>query len=315
MADTMFTHKLDESQVRRLREVIEGKGFEFSPLEYGHFTARKGKCVLHAYLSGKLVVAGKEAKDFIEFTLEPEVLGEARLGYEKIRNPEMYAPHFGIDESGKGDLFGPLVVAGVYVDEDTADRLIEIGVRDSKTITTDKKIAELAEEIEKTVRGGMEVVTMGPSRYNELYRKFGNLNRLLAWAHGKVIANLHAKIPQCPRALSDQFGDPRLVEGELRRQGVEIQLQQRTKAESDIAVAAASILARAEFVRQLARLSAEVGFDLAKGCGSGVKKMAEDMFKQKGREGLAYVAKTHFRTFSEAVGDPVAPKVEWKKRS
>ena len=315
MADTMFTHKLDESQVRRLREVIEGKGFEFSPLEYGHFTARKGKCVLHAYLSGKLVVAGKEAKDFIEFTLEPEVLGEARLGYEKIRNPEMYAPHFGIDESGKGDLFGPLVVAGVYVDEDTADRLIEIGVRDSKTITTDKKIAELAEEIEKTVRGGMEVVTMGPARYNELYRKFGNLNRLLAWAHGKVIANLHVKVPQCPRALSDQFGDPRLVEGELRRQGVEIQLQQRTKAESDIAVAAASILARAEFVRQLARLSAEVGFDLAKGCSSGVKKMAEEIFKQKGREGLAYVAKTHFRTFSEAVGDPVAPKVPWKKRS
>ncbi|NDE84865.1 MAG: ribonuclease HIII [Verrucomicrobia bacterium] len=314
MAETMFTHKLDEAQVRRLREVAEGKGFEFSPLEYGHFTARKGKCVMHAYLSGKLVVAGKEAKDFIEFTLEPEVLGEARLGYEKIRNPEMYAPHFGIDESGKGDLFGPLVVAGVFVDEDTADRLVEIGVRDSKTISTDKKIAELAEEIGKTVRGGMEVVTMGPPRYNELYRKFGNLNRLLAWAHGKVIANLHAKVPQCPRALSDQFGDPRLVEGELRRQGVEIQLQQRTKAESDIAVAAASILARSEFVRQLAKLSAEVGFDLAKGCGAGVKKMAEEIFRQRGREGLACVAKTHFRTFSEAVGDPVAPKVEWKKR-
>ena len=315
MADTMFTHKLDEAQVCRLRDVIEGKGFEFSPLEYGHFTARKGKCVIHAYLSGKLVVAGKEAKDFIEFTLEPEVLGEARLGYEKIRNPEMYSPHFGIDESGKGDLFGPLVVAGVYVDEDTADRLIEIGVRDSKTITTDKKIAELAEEIGKTVRGGMEVVTMGPTRYGELYKQFGNLNRLLAWAHGKVIANLRIKVPTCPRALSDQFGDPRLVERELQKQGVEIQLQQRTKAESDIAVAAASILARAEFVRQMAKLSAEVGVDLAKGCGSGVKKQAEDIFRKKGREGLAYVAKTHFRTFAEAVGDPVAPKVEWKKRT
>jgi len=314
MANSMFTHKLDEAQVQRLREVVEGKGFELSPLEYGHFTARKGKCVLHAYLSGKLVVAGKEAKDFIEFTLEPEVLGEAQLGYEKIRNPEMYAPHFGIDESGKGDLFGPLVVAGVYVDEDTADRLIEVGVRDSKTITSDKKIAELAEEIGKTVRGGMEVVTIGPIRYGELYKKFGNLNRLLAWAHGKVIANLHAKVPQCPRALSDQFGDPRLVEGELRRQGVEIQLQQRTKAESDIAVAAASILARAEFVRQLAKLSAEVGVDLGKGSGAGVKMQAEEIFKKKGREGLAYISKTHFRTFSEAVGDPVPPKVEWKKR-
>ena len=310
----MFTHKLSEAQVLQLREVILGKGFVLGPLEYGHFSARKGKCVLQMYLSGKLVVAGKEAREFVEFTLEPEILGEARLGYEKVRNPEMYAPHFGIDESGKGDLFGPLVVAGVYVDEDTADRLVEIGVRDSKTITTDKKIGELAEEIGKTVRGGMELITIGPERYSDLYRKFGNLNRMLAWAHGKVIANLHAKVPSCPRALSDQFGDPKLVAGELRRQEVEIQLEQRTKAESDIAVAAASILARAEFVRSLSRLSMQAGVELMKGAGAGVKKQAIEIYAKQGREGLAKLSKTHFRTFAEAVGDPVAPKVEWKKR-
>ena len=314
MADTMFTHTLDEAQVRRLREVAEGKGFQFGPLDHGHFTARKGKCVLSAYLSGKLVVAGKEAKEFVEFVLEPEVLGEARLGYEKLRNPEMYAPHFGIDESGKGDLFGPLVVAGVYVDEKKADQLIAAGVRDSKTITSDKKISELAEEIGKVVGLGREVVTIGPERYSELYRKFGNLNRMLAWAHGKVIANLHGKVPDCPRALSDQFGDPRLVEGELRKQGVELKLEQRTKAESDIAVAAASILARAEFVRQLGRLSMDAGMELAKGAGAGVKKQAEEIFLKGGREKLAKICKTHFRTFAEVVGDPVPPKVEWRKR-
>ena len=310
----MFTHKLSEAQVLQLREASLGKGFVLGPLEYGHFSARKGKCVLQMYLSGKLVVAGKEAREFVEFTLEPEILGEARLGYEKVRNPEMYAPHFGIDESGKGDLFGPLVVAGVYVDEDTAERLVEIGVRDSKTITTDKKIGELAEEIGKTVRGGMELITIGPERYSDLYRKFGNLNRMLAWAHGKVIANLHAKVPSCPRALSDQFGDPKLVAGELRRQEVEIQLEQRTKAESDIAVAAASILARAEFVRSLSRLSMQAGVELMKGAGAGVKKQAIEIYAKQGREGLAKLSKTHFRTFAEAVGDPVPPKVEWKKR-
>ena len=310
----MFTHKLSEAQVLQLREAILGKGFVLGPLEYGHFSARKGKCVLQMYLSGKLVVAGKEAREFVEFTLEPEILGEARLGYEKVRNPEMYAPHFGIDESGKGDLFGPLVVAGVYVDEDTADRLVEIGVRDSKTITTDKKIGELADEIGKTVRGGMELITIGPERYSDLYRKFGNLNRMLAWAHGKVIANLHAKVPSCPRALSDQFGDPKLVAGELRRQEVEIQLEQRTKAESDIAVAAASIIARAEFVKSLSRLSMQAGVELLKGAGAGVKKQAIEIYGKQGREGLAKLSKTHFRTFAEAVGDPVPPKVEWKKR-
>jgi ribonuclease HIII len=314
MADTMFTHTLDEAQVQRLRELAEAKGFVFGPLDHGHFTARKGKCVLSAYLSGKLVVAGKEAKEFVEFVLEPEVLGEARLGYEKLHNPEMYAPHFGIDESGKGDLFGPLVVAGVYVDEGKAERLLAAGVRDSKTITSDKKIGELADEIGKVVGPGLEVVTIGPERYSELYRKFGNLNRMLAWAHGKVIANLHGRLPDCPRALSDQFGDPRLVEGELRRQGVEIKLEQRTKAESDIAVAAASVLARAEFVRQLAKLSMEAGTQLAKGSGAGVKKQAEEIFQKNGREKLAKLCKTHFRTFAEVVGDPVPPKAEWRKR-
>ncbi|MBM4454981.1 MAG: ribonuclease HIII [Verrucomicrobia bacterium] len=314
MADTMFTYTLDEAQVRRLRELVGTKGFVFGPLEHGHFTARKGKCVLSAYLSGKLVVAGKEAKEFVEFVLEPEVLGEARLGYEKIRNPEMYAPHFGIDESGKGDLFGPLVVAGVYVDEKKADQLVAAGVRDSKTITSDKKIGELAEEIGRAVGPAREVVTIGPERYSELYRKFGNLNRMLAWAHGKVIANLHGKVPGCPRALSDQFGDPRLVAGELRKQGVELKLEQRTKAESDIAVAAASILARAEFVRQLGRLSMDAGVELAKGSGAGVKKQAEELFQRGGREKLAKICKTHFRTFAEVVGDPVPPKVEWRKR-
>ena len=313
MADTMFTHKLTEAQVLRLRETVTEKGFKLGPLEYGHFSARKGKCVLQMYQSGKLVVAGKEAREFIEFVLEPEILGEARLGYEKVRNPEMYQPHFGIDESGKGDLFGPLVVAGVYVDEDTADRLVEIGVRDSKTITTDKKIGELADEIRQTVRGGMELVAIGPARYSELYKKFGNLNRMLAWAHGKVIANLHAKVPSCPRALSDQFGNPRLIEGELRKQEVEIQLEQRTKAESDIAVAAASILARAEFVQALGRLSMEAGVELARGAGAGVKKQASEIYEKQGRNGLAKLCKTHFRTFEEEVGDPVAPKVDWKK--
>ena len=314
MADTMFTQTLDEAQVRRLREIVEQKGFVVGPLEHGHFTARKGKCVVSAYRSGKVVVAGKESKEFVEFVLEPEVLGEARLGYEKLHNPEMYAPHFGIDESGKGDLFGPLVVAGVYVDEGKAERLIAAGVRDSKTISSDTKIGELAEEIGRVVGVAREVVTIGPERYSELYRKFGNLNRLLAWAHGKVIANLHGKVPECPRALSDQFGDPRLVEGELRRQGVELRLEQRTKAESDIAVAAASILARAEFVRQLAQLSIEAGVELAKGSGAGVKKQAEEIFRREGRGKLAKLCKTHFRTFAEVVGDPVPPKVEWKNR-
>lgn len=104
---------------------------------------------------------------------------------------------------------------------------------------------------------GMELITIGPERYSDLYRKFGNLNRMLAWAHGKVIANLHEG-PELPAALSDQFGDPKLVAGELVQAGGGDSVEQRTKAEWS-AVAAASILARAEFVRSLSRLSMQAG--------------------------------------------------------
>ena len=114
--------------------------------------------------------------------------------------------------------------------------------------------------------------------------------------------------------MSDQFGNPRLIETELRRQGVDLKLEQRTKAESDIAVAAASILARAEFVRQLAKLSETAGFSLGKGSGALIKRQAAEIFEKQGREKLAKLCKTHFRTFAEVVGDPLPPKVEWKKR-
>ena len=153
-----------------------------------------------------------------------------------------------------------------------------------------------------------EVITIGPERYSELYCKFGNLNRMLAWAHGKVIANLHGKVPDCPRALSDQCGDARLVEGELRRQGVELKLEQRTKAESDIAVAAASILARAEFVRQLAKLSVEAGVELGKVPGPESKSRRRRFFENPGGRNWPKYAKLISGLLRKSLGIRCLPK-------
>jgi ribonuclease HIII len=254
------TYTLNPAQVKALRGVLEERSFEFSDLEYGHFKAVRGKCSVAAYHSGKVVVQGKDSREFLEFHFEPRVLGEARLGYEEVHHPDHYEPHLGIDEAGKGDFFGPLVVAGACVDRESVHALLEAGVCDSKRIGSDKRAEELSDAVEEILgRRRIEVLAMGPQRYGELYESFGNLNRLLAWGHGKVIQLLAERNPAVPRALSDQFAHPSLIQRELGKKGVKIKLEQRTKAESDPAVAAASVLARAAFVRGLRKLGERVG--------------------------------------------------------
>ncbi|OQW62205.1 MAG: ribonuclease HIII [Nitrospira sp. ST-bin5] len=198
----------------------------------------------------------------------------------------------GIDESGKGDYFGPLVIAAVFVDAVTQGELALMHVRDSKKIS-DGRILDMAPDI-KTICPH-SIVAIGPQKYNELYAKIKNLNRLLAWGHARALENLLDKV-SCGRAIADQFGDERLILSALQAKGRTIMLEQRPKAESDIAVAAASILARAEFLIRLKRLSEEVGTSLPKGASSTVEVAARMVMKKHGEERLAHVAKLHFKT-------------------
>ncbi|HEX6727866.1 MAG TPA: ribonuclease HIII [Nitrospira sp.] len=198
----------------------------------------------------------------------------------------------GIDESGKGDYFGPLVIAAVFVDATTQGELKLMGVRDSKKLS-DGRILELAPDI-KTICPH-SVIAIGPQKYNELYAKIKNLNRLLAWGHAKALETLLERVT-CDRAISDQFGNERLILNVLQEKGRKIVLEQRTKAESDLAVAAASILARAEFLLRLKRLSSQVGTTLPKGASPTVEIAAKMIIKKHGQERLDSVAKLHFKT-------------------
>ena len=190
-----YTRSLTELQAARLREVLTERGWEFEKKDYTIFAARKDKITVAVYTKGpKVLVQGRGLEEFVTFLLEPEVLGVAEVGYEEVNNPAMFAPHFGIDESGKGDFFGPLVIAGVFTDRDIAHALREAGVQDSKAITSDARIRSLADTIRATPGISCEVVSMGPDRYNALYPKFKSLNRLLAWGHSRVIEALLEKI-------------------------------------------------------------------------------------------------------------------------
>src|SRR5215210_5275732 len=246
---TLYTASLTGEQAEKLKNLLYGDGFKFEPKPYTLFYAGNGKINIAVYEKGpKVVIQGKGTGEFVQFRLEPEVLGEARLGYEEVHKPEMFSPHFGIDESGKGDFFGPLVISGVYVDAKIARTFLKAGIQDSKRIGSDARIRSLAKIIKTTPGAVHTIVEIGPARYNALYEKIGNLNRLLAWGHARVIENLVTARPDCPRALSDQFANPRLIQNALMKQGKSIVLEQRTKAESDLAVAAASIIARERFI-------------------------------------------------------------------
>ena len=304
-----YTKPLTRDQAERLRGLLDAKGLTFESKPYCIYAAsRPGLAVLVYEKGPKVVVQGKETEDFVLNTLEPEVLGKAELGYEEVHNPEMYQPHIGVDESGKGDFFGPLVIAGAYVDATVARKLRESGVMDSKRISSDERIAALAGEMRRIDGFVSEVIVIGPERYNELYAQFGNLNKLLAWGHSKVIELLLEKVPDCPRAISDQFANPRVLEQALQKRGRSIVLEQRTKAESDPAVAAASILAREKFVSWLKENGGQFGLELPKGVSPAVKDAARQIVLKFGRGALNSVAKTHFKTMAEvAGGEGVAP--------
>ncbi|MEI6081735.1 MAG: ribonuclease HIII [Verrucomicrobiota bacterium] len=295
------TYPLTREQATKLQTLLRERGFTFVEKPYTLYAATKEKLNIAVYEKGpKALLQGRGLEDFITFVMEPEILGEARLGYEEVHEPEQFAPHFGIDESGKGDLFGPLVIAGVYVDGDLARHLRDAGIRDSKGIGTDKKIRELAQVIRNS-GAPSEIIVIGPEKYNQLYTKIGNLNRLLAWGHARIIENLCTRVPECHRALSDKFADARVLEKALLEKGSKIQLDQRTKAESDYAVAAASIIAREGFINWLDKHGKDLDITLAKGVSAKVKSAAAEVIRMYGAGMLPKVAKMHFKTASEVL--------------
>ena len=314
-----YSCKLDAAQAGRLKDWLDTHGFRPREVPYARFAGEREKINVVFYESGKLVVQGKGTQEFIEFVLEPEILKEARLGYEAVLNPDLLLPRLGVDEAGKGDFFGPLCVAGAYVNESVVKAWKDAGIRDSKNISSDSKIAELAELIRKTPGCVTTVVPIGNEAYNRLHSKMRSVNTLLAWGHARVIENLMAlryqMSPPPVRAISDQFAHRKeTVAKALMSLGREIELVQNHRAEEDLAVAAASILARDEFVTRLAKLEKEFGMKLPKGASAAVDAAAKEFVARHGVEDLAKVAKMHFRTAFRAQGLPEPPKQEWRSR-
>lgn len=286
----IFVTTVDQTLAGKMQRDLVDQGFEISKPQYTLFAAKKPGIACTFYQSGKLTVQGKEMASFIEFYLEPEILKSFEFSHaESLMD---LTPRLGVDESGKGDFFGPLCVAGVYAKGDEIAELKKLGVKDSKSLN-DVTIEKIAKAIR--AKYAHYILKINPLKYNELYAKFGNLNHLLAWGHATVIENLAAQTG-CQHAIVDQFADKQVVERAVARKKLEIKITQRHRAEEDLVVAAASILSRYAFVEGLHRLSEGAGILLPKGASQQVIAAGKKVVRTHGVDYLQNVAKLHFKT-------------------
>jgi ribonuclease HIII len=296
-----YSCKLTPEEAGRLTAALERGPYRKVEVPYTTIAVKGEDCTVNLYTSGKLLVQGAGTEDFVLFVLEPEVLRRATLGYEEVVDPASVSPHMGIDESGKGDFFGPLVACAAYVDPNISAKMKEIGARDCKTMS-DKQVLLVGSRLRAFLGPNRyKIVMIGPEAYNRLYARNRNVNSVLSWAHARAIENLLQTVPSCPRAVADQFGSEHLIKNALMKNGRGIVLEQHHKAESDIAVAAASVIARETFLLALKRLGETFGVTLPKGASAQVVDAATEFIKAHGPAELPKIAKCHFRTADQSL--------------
>jgi ribonuclease HIII len=291
---------LGEDKFDEFRKYLQRVGFKFEARPHQVFLARSESLVVSLYHSGKAVIAGKDRQ------LEKEVrwflskLGAVGEPLPPKLQKVAGRTRVGTDEAGKGDYFGPLVVAGVVLDARSEEKAAALGVRDSKELA-DSRAIELSTKVREIAgEGNWEVIRIFPDKYNELYERMGNVNHILAWAHARVIEVLLRTRPDCGLIVVDEFS-ARSLDAALTDRGRAAELVQSVRGERDAAVACASILARAGFLDGLEKLGEEYGTAFPKGA-TAVVGVAREFVRKHGEQCLGKVAKLHFRTTQKVLG-------------
>lgn len=291
-----------ESEINHLRNSVKKFGFDADKIitkEFNHeFNALNGKqkIKVQVYFGKKglkKILQGDVNSEFYK-TINNIINEQQSLELKNVNIDEPYE-YIGSDEVGKGDFFGPLVVAAVYVNEKSKSALSKLGIRDSKDIT-DNQIKLFANDIKLIVKNDFQIVQINPDKYNELYEKFRNLNKLLDWAHSKAIENL-LKSSLCKFVITDKFGKKELG---LISKYPEVNFVSETKAEKYIGVAAASILARNSFLEWFDNQEKDC-YKLPKGASKEVEKFAKELLKKIGQKKIKELAKLHFKTYNRII--------------
>ncbi len=290
--------------IQNIRNQITAKGYYSEPIVEKEFNyelpvfVSKNKFKVLVYFGKKgiktMLQGNKKEPAFedINEILDPQSAFD--FLEEPLIEPDKY---IGTDETGKGDVFGPLVVGAVYVDQYSVDKLLALGVKDSKSLTP-AKIKELAPKISKVLKNKIEIVIINPQKYNELYAKFNNLNRMLNWAHSKAAENLIIRT-NCKTVITDKFSKESLRFSKALEIN-NLELITETKAEKFTAVAAASILARNSFDEWFSEMKKE-GLILPKGASNNIESTLKNLIDERGIEFLKSVAKLHFKSVKRII--------------
>ncbi len=292
-----FVATIDVSLAEKLQADLTDQGFTLTKPPHTYFAAVKKGVSCTLYLSGKITVQGKDKGEFLSFYLEPQILQNLSYSYPHAQLD--LTERIGLDEAGKGDFFGPLCIAGCCAKEEQIKALISFGVKDSKKMS-DKSVLDISYKIKKECPH--KILRLFPETYNNLYEKFHNLNRMLAWAHSTVLEDL-VKETHCSKAILDQFAPAQLMEQMLERKKIPVQLVQRFRGEEDVVVAAASILARAAFLEGLQTLGNSMQIELPKGASSLVIEKGKKIVAIHGEDALKKLGKLHFKTKDSILHD------------
>lgn len=275
--------KLSKNEAQQIFNKLISEGFKIENPnnEYILWRVSGNGIVAMYYTSGKLVAQG--VGDFS--TLQPE----KNINSEFI---DIFQPHIGSDEVGKGDYFGPLVVCSAYIDKNSYTIVKALGIADSKTLS-DSKILKIYKEIKNKIK--FEVTIANPTEYNKEIKRIGNVAIYLANLHKETIIKLLEGVEDKRiEVVVDQFSSSK---GRLNDifMDTKINLTQFHKGESDIAVATASVIARAVFLEEMLSMDNNYGLEFPKGA-SNVIEFAKEFVKKFGKDELSNVAKISFKT-------------------
>ena len=276
MSKNVFSGKFDPGDESILRKNLEKDNFIITSVQHAFWQAQRERLFITFYRSGKVLIQGNNATGYAEHYLLPLKAKQNIHGLENIKSLKNW---IGTDESGKGDFFWPLVGGALHVNKKSDQKLWAMGVRDSKSIS-DQKIIEIAGAIKKAFH--FSVVTFTPGKYNKLYSELKNLNQLLAMAHAQAIKNLIEKT-NCDVVIADKFGEEKLIQNALG-DTTNLSLIQKNRAEENLAVAGASILAREKFIKGLEELSNKYQMNFPVGASSKVIETAKRFVRQFGKE-------------------------------
>jgi ribonuclease HIII len=299
-----MTLKVSSDKFSDFKAYLETSGYAFEERPYQQFLAKKPGIVVNLYTNGKLVFGGA---DLVERQRVEEYLGSLGAADVAAKQVKEYAPievsgtRIGTDEVGKGDYFGPLVIAGVVTSESQARQLQEIGVKDSKSLS-DTTVDNLAVKVRQILGSTQfQIIVINPEKYNQLHREMKTVNEILGWGHARAIENLLRDNPDCQTAITDQFGDRSYIEKALMEKGKKVNLTQTPGGEREISVAAASVLARSEFIDRMRKMGKKYGMDFPKGS-TNVIPAAERFVQKHGDRELLNVAKIDFKITRKVAG-------------